>query len=77
MAELLRLMLDSLSPFTNLFSRIHKVGVVGDVLSVENAARYRRSGEQAISADWRAVKFNPLESSAFSRRSLATTTEPL
>jgi len=28
MAELLRWMLDSLSPFTNLFSRIHKVRVV-------------------------------------------------
>ena len=39
MDELLRLMLDSLSPFTNLFSRIHKVRVAGDVVSVEYAAR--------------------------------------
>lgn len=32
-------MLDSLSPFANLFFRIHKVGIAGEVVSVEYSAR--------------------------------------
>src|SRR5260370_24313139 len=38
MAKVLRLLLDSLSTFTNFATSVHEVGIVRDVVSVEDAA---------------------------------------
>ncbi len=38
MAKVLRPLLDSLSTFTNFATSVHEVGIVRDVVSVEDAA---------------------------------------